>query len=84
MKKSPTVNNHPSSDEGDNKYRRLKIVQINKNGEVLKIWNSAYEIERILKMNRSAILRCCKGEQKKSYWYQWMFEDDYNKIDKKK
>jgi hypothetical protein len=46
------------------------------NGEFIKEWKNAHIIQRHLGFDRNAILRCCKGKQKKSYWFIWKFKED--------
>ena len=58
------------------KYDRKKICQYELSGEFIKEWNTATQINDELGFDKSAILRCCKGAQKKSYWYVWKFKED--------
>lgn len=65
------------------KYDRKKICQYSLVktedgvviGELMREWDSATQIELELGFDKSAILRCCKGSQKKSYWYIWKFKE---------
>ena len=50
------------------------LYGLNGKNNFVKLWDSANQIEKELNMNRSAILRCCRGIQNKSYWFIWMFE----------
>lgn len=69
----------------EGKYDRKKICQYSvvKSeedntyvvGELIKEWDTATQISEELGFDKSAILRCCKGAQKKSYWYIWKFKD---------
>lgn len=58
------------------KYERRAIVQYSTKGELVKEWKSAGQIEKELNMDRSAILKCCKGQQRTSYWFIWKFKDE--------
>nr|QBM02700.1 hypothetical protein [uncultured archaeon] len=58
------------------KYDRKKICQYDDSGELIKEWDSASQINNELGFDKSAILRCCKGAQKKSYWYVWKFKEE--------
>lgn len=58
-------------------YNRKKVIQFSLNGKKLKEWTTVGEIFRELGFDKSAILRCCKGKQKKSYHFIWKFEDDH-------
>lgn len=56
-------------------YNRIPILQFKTNGEFIKEWKNAHVIQRELGFDRNAILRCCKGKQKKSYWFIWKFKE---------
>lgn len=56
-------------------YNRIPILQFKMNGEFVKEWKNAHIIQRELGFDRNAILRCCKGKQKRSYWFIWKFKD---------
>jgi len=58
------------------KYNRKKVLQYTLKNELVKEWNTVGEIHRELGLDKSAILRCCKGKQKKSYHFIWKFKDD--------
>ncbi len=58
------------------KYNRKPVIQFKLNGTVVREWTTVGEICRELGMDKSAILRCCKGKQKKSYWFVWKFKED--------
>lgn len=55
-------------------------------GELIKEWDTATQINEELGFDKSAILRCCKGVQQKSYWYIWKFKDveDVKKVEDSK
>lgn len=59
-----------------NKYNRKAVVQFSMNGKKIKEWKTVGEVNRELGFDKSAILRCCKGKQKRSYWFVWKFKDD--------
>lgn len=58
------------------KYDRKKICQFTQSGELVREWDNATQINNELGFDKSAILRCCKGTQKKSYWYIWKFKEE--------
>ncbi len=64
------------------KYNRKPVLQFKLNGEFVKEWKTVGEIYREFGMDKSAILRCCKGKQKKSYHFIWKFKDDNIKENK--
>ncbi len=59
-----------------NKYNRKPVLQFKLNGEFIKEWKTVGEVCREFGMDKSAILRCCKGKQKKSYHFIWKFKDE--------
>lgn len=60
----------------EGKYDRKKICQYNMSGKLIKEWDTATQISDELGFDKSAILRCCKGIQQKSYWYVWKFKEN--------
>jgi len=66
------------------KYDRRKICQLSLSGELIREWDTATQINLELGFDKSAILRCCKGAQKKSYWFIWKFKDIELKVIKEK
>lgn len=60
----------------EGKYDRKKICQFSASGELVKEWDTATQIHDELGFDKSAILRCCKGTQKKSYWFIWKFKEE--------
>lgn len=68
--------NHPRYGKYNN---GKKIVQLNENGEFVKIWNSGMEIKRELGYDPSHISKCCNKKREMSYGYRWMFYNEYIK-----
>jgi hypothetical protein len=59
------------------KYDRKKICQYDEHsGKLMKEWDTASQINDELGFDKSSILRCCKGTQKKSYHYIWKFKEE--------
>ena len=52
---------------------KVKIRQYSIDGELIKDYNSAREIERELGFDCSSIIRVCKGKQNTSYGYKWVY-----------
>ena len=65
----------------EGKYDRKKICQYTMSGELVREWETATEIYNELKFDKSAILRCCTGTQKKSYWYVWKFKEEDTQLE---
>ena len=56
------------------------ILQFTKNGDFIKKWNSATQIQRELGFNNSHISNCCKGKRKTCGGFIWGYADDYERI----
>ena len=50
-----------------------EVLQINFNGELLKKWVCINDIERILHINHSHIVGCCKGYRKSAGGFIWKY-----------
>lgn len=58
----------------------VPVDQYNKNGELIKTWNSMTEAEVEESFDRSAIAKCCKGAYKTSKEYVWRYAgESFNK-----
>ncbi len=62
------------------KYNRKAVLQYSMKNELVREWATVGEIFRELGFDKSAILRCCKGKQKRSYWFIWRFKDSVDKM----
>ena len=60
--------------------RITKVVQLDLNGELIKIWDGAVDVEKDLNVSRMPIGQCCRGERKTYKGYIWMFYEDYNNM----
>lgn len=60
----------------DNKKK--KIYQFDLNGNFIKEWKSAVDIEKETGLEKSNIRCCCRGEIKKAYGFIWRYIDEYN------
>ena len=60
---------------GDEK-RKIKIIQIDNNtGEIIKTWDSAADVERVLGINHSNVTACCRGKVKTAGGFKWRYYD---------
>ena len=50
------------------------IEQYDLEGNFIKEWNSAAQVERDLGFNHSNISKCCLGQQKTAYNYKWRYK----------
>lgn len=68
--------------EDNNKKGRLeharRVVQLDSNRRLVKLWESAYAVEKEgITRNRGQITRCCRGQRKTYKGFIWMYEEDY-------
>lgn len=54
-----------------------RIVQLSKEGRLIKIWNSALEASKELKCHEPLIIKVCKGSRKTHNNFCWKFYSDY-------
>ena len=58
----------------------MPVVQL-KDGVVIKEWDSIKDAaNNVDRCHSSSISRCCKGKTKSAGGYQWMYEEDYQKM----
>lgn len=62
--------------------RIRRIVQLSKQGDYIRSFWGAREVEIILGFSASVISRAAKGIVKYSYGYKWAYEEDYLKENK--
>ena len=53
--------------------KRKKIVQLSLNGDFIKVWNGAIDVEKELKMYSGNICSCLKNRRKTAYGYKWKY-----------
>lgn len=56
-----------------NKRISKPILQFTINGEFIRKWNSATQVERELGINQGNITSCCKGRQKTAGNFRWCY-----------
>lgn len=49
------------------------VAQYTKDGEFIKVWDSAKEASEILGVHRSTLCQCCKGVKKSAGGYVWKY-----------
>ncbi|MEQ6355268.1 zinc-ribbon domain-containing protein [Lysinibacillus sp. M3] len=65
----------------ENKDITKKIVQLTKDGNFIREWDSMIEASRSLgKANQSGIAGVCKGHKNTSAGYRWMYLNEYHKL----
>lgn len=55
-----------------------RVYQIDLNGKIVKLWDSATEAGNTLKINISSISDVCHGKNRIAGNFVWVFEKDYN------
>jgi len=62
------------------KIKKKRVVQLNLDGSLVKIWNSVTEASRGMGIHTTSISMCCSGNYKTSCGFKWMKEIDYLKL----
>lgn len=62
------------------KSHQKPIVQLDKNGSVIKKWSSAHQASNELGIYSTNITQCCKGKYKSAGGFKWMYAKDYKPI----
>lgn len=58
-----------------NKRVAKTVLQLRKDGSLVRIWPSTIEIQRKNKFNNAHISACCRGERHSAYGYKWCYAD---------
>lgn len=59
-----------------NGKRSKQIAQYTFDGQLVKIWPSAMEIQRQLGISNSNIIACCKGKLKQTHGFIWKYWEE--------
>ena len=54
--------------------KKKRIIQLDKNSNLIKIWNALFEIEEQLHIDRRLVCMCCNNKIKSAYGYLWKYE----------
>ena len=54
----------------------IAILQYSKSGEFIKEWPSSREVKRVLGINNSHIIQCCKGRYKSAGGFIWKYKEE--------
>ena len=55
------------------KTKSKPILQLRKDGSLVRIWPSASEVHKVLNYSQGHISECCRGERHLSYGYKWCY-----------
>ena len=69
--------NHGTRNERCANAQKIKVVQLDLEGNFIRLWNGFKDIERELNVGCENIIRVCKGKYKTSCGYIWKYYDDY-------
>jgi hypothetical protein len=58
---------------------KKKIVQLTKDNQYIKTWDSAINASKELEINKGNISSACTGKVKSAGGFKWMFKEDYEK-----
>lgn len=60
---------------GNNSKLAKKVIQHDKDGNLIKEWESIIDVERTLGIYGSNISKCCKGKHKTAGGYIWRYKE---------
>lgn len=68
-------NNYGTRNERMSKRNsRYKIIQKDKDGNIIKIWENIWDLEHNTSYKKGTIRQCCKNKCKTVYGYKWEYE----------
>ena len=71
-------NPHTTNPIVENKKSRI-IVQLDLNDTYVGVWESIVSASKSVSGSRTSIASVCKGTQKTSHGFKWMYKEDYDK-----
>ena len=67
------------------KHFKVKVIQYDKNMNVIKIWNSITEASMNVNTSKMNIIKCCKGINKTAKGYIWKYlKEEEKKVEEDK
>ena len=64
---------------GAEHHNSISIIQLSKDGQFIRKWSAAREVERELGINHRHIGQCCRGKLKSAGGFKWVYASDYQK-----
>lgn len=58
--------------------KKKKVFQFDLNGNFIREWKSAVDIEKEIGLEKTNIRSCCRGEIRKAYGFIWRYANEYN------
>ena len=68
--------NHGTRNERAGYSRSKPILQYSKSGDFIREWQGAHEVERVLGIDNSHIIDCCRGKYKSSGGFVWRYKEE--------
>ena len=65
--------NEKASKAMTNGKKSKTVLQLRKDGSLVRIWPSASEVHKVLNYSQGHISECCRGERHLSYGYKWCY-----------
>ena len=65
---------------GKDNHSSIPIVQLTKNGQFIRIWDSMADVGRELQIIPSHITSVCKGRRRSTGGYKWMYLSEYKGV----
>ena len=62
--------------KGSQHYKSKKVYQYDRDGNLIKVWDSMNEITRILGYHHSNIYKCCRHHIPSAYGYVWRYAEE--------
>ena len=62
--------------KGKNNPRTKRIIQYDKQGNLIRIWDYAKQVTEELGINHGNIIQCCKGKRKSAGGFVWKYVDE--------
>lgn len=83
LSESSAHNNNPILGKfGADNPTSISIVQLSLDGQFIKKWSCAREVERELGIDSSNITKCCRGKKKSAGGFRWVYASEFQNSSK--
>ena len=62
---------------GKNHYLSKKVLQMDKHGNIIKLWDALMDVHRELGFDCGKLSDCCLGKRKTHKGFRWVYLDNY-------
>jgi hypothetical protein len=66
--------------EKSKKKQAIAVIQLSLDNKYINQWDSVNNASNELTINAYSILNVCKGKQKTSGGYKWMYKEEYDNL----